>query len=119
MSQARSSALKAHPGKITDEELERERGGSGLRYSLDIKSDGITQEVGVDAKTGKVLENAKEGPHPPERELDGRIVVQTSNRQGSGRPADLTAISLVKALLGRAGGEGWTPSMDTVRAAAR
>ena len=64
MSQARSSALKAHPGKITDEELERERGGSGLRYSLDIKSGGITQEVGVDAKTGKVLENAKEGPHP-------------------------------------------------------
>jgi len=30
-SQARSIALKAHPGKITDEELERERGGSGLR----------------------------------------------------------------------------------------
>jgi hypothetical protein len=25
---------------------------------------GITQEVGVDAKTGKVLENAKEGPQP-------------------------------------------------------
>ena len=64
MSQARSIALKAHPGKITDEELERERGGSGLRYSFDIKSGGITQEVGVDAKTGKVLENAKEGPHP-------------------------------------------------------
>ncbi len=64
MSQARSIALKAHPGKITDEELERERDGSGLRYSFDIKSGGITQEVGVDAKTGKVLENAKEGPHP-------------------------------------------------------
>ena len=64
MSQARSIALKAYPGKITDEELERERGGSGLRYSFDIKSGGITQEVGVDAKTGKVLENAKEGPHP-------------------------------------------------------
>jgi uncharacterized membrane protein YkoI len=64
MSQARSIALKAHPGKITDEELERERGGSGLRYSFDIKSGGITQEVGADAKTGKVLENAKEDPHP-------------------------------------------------------
>src|SRR5580704_11860120 len=51
MSQARSIALKAHPGKITDEELERERGGSGLRYSFDIKSGGITQEVGVDANT--------------------------------------------------------------------
>jgi hypothetical protein len=54
----------ADSGLITDEELERERGGSGLRYSFDIKSGGITQEVGVDAKTGKVLENAKEGPHP-------------------------------------------------------
>jgi hypothetical protein len=64
MSEARAIALKAHPGKITDEELERERSGSGLRYSFDIKSGGVTYEVGVDAKTGKVLENAKEGPHP-------------------------------------------------------
>src|SRR5580698_6445860 len=29
--QARAIALKAHPGRITDEELEREDGGSGLR----------------------------------------------------------------------------------------
>ena len=36
--QARAIALKAHPGQITDEELERERGGSGLRYSFDIKN---------------------------------------------------------------------------------
>lgn len=62
--QARQTALRAHPGKITDEELERERGGSGLRYSFDIKSGGITQEVGVDAVTGLVLENAPEGPKP-------------------------------------------------------
>jgi uncharacterized membrane protein YkoI len=55
--------LEAHPGKIMDEELERERGGSGLRYSFDINSGAITYEVGVDAKTGKV-ENAKEGPNP-------------------------------------------------------
>jgi hypothetical protein len=48
--QARAIALKAHPGKITDEELERESGGTGLRYSFDIKSGGIVQEVGVDAK---------------------------------------------------------------------
>jgi len=64
MTQARAIALKAFPGQITDEELEREKGGSGLRYSFDIKHDKVTQEVGVDAKTGKVLENAKEGPHP-------------------------------------------------------
>lgn len=36
MVEARAIALKAHPGKITDEELEKEKGGSGLRYSFDI-----------------------------------------------------------------------------------
>ena len=61
---AREIALKAHPGKITDEELEREPGGSGLRYSFDIKRGKVTQEVGVDAVTGRVLENAPEGPNP-------------------------------------------------------
>jgi uncharacterized membrane protein YkoI len=54
---ARSIALKARPGVITDQELEHERGGSGLRYSFDVKSGGVKYEVGVDAKTGKVLEN--------------------------------------------------------------
>jgi uncharacterized membrane protein YkoI len=62
--QARAIALKAHPGTITDEELEREGGGSGLRYSFDIKRGSVTQEVGVDALTGMVLENKKEGPNP-------------------------------------------------------
>jgi uncharacterized membrane protein YkoI len=64
ITEARAIALKAHPGKITDEELEKEKGGSGLRYSFDIKRGKVTQEVGVDAQTGKVLENAKEGPNP-------------------------------------------------------
>ncbi|MBN9149691.1 PepSY domain-containing protein [Nitrobacter sp. 62-23] len=62
--QARQFALKAHPGKITDEELGREAGGSGLRYSFDIRTGSRTQEVGIDAATGKVLENKTEGPHP-------------------------------------------------------
>src|SRR3954470_4485212 len=44
-------AQKARPGTITDKELERERGGSGLRYSFDIKSGAKTYEVGVDAMT--------------------------------------------------------------------
>jgi uncharacterized membrane protein YkoI len=61
---AREIALKAHPGRITDEELERERGGSGLRYSFDIKNGAITQEVGVDAANGRILENKLEGPNP-------------------------------------------------------
>ena len=62
--QARVIALKAYSGKITDEELEQEKGGSGLRYSFDIKRDKTTQEVGVDAKTGVVLENSPEGANP-------------------------------------------------------
>jgi uncharacterized membrane protein YkoI len=61
LEQARAIALKAHPGKIADQELEREQGGSGLRYSFDIASGKAHQEVGVDAKSGKVLENAPEG----------------------------------------------------------
>ena len=64
IAEARAIALKAHPGKITDEELEREAGGTGLRYSFDIKSGSFTYEVGVDAGTGRVLENAKEGKNP-------------------------------------------------------
>ncbi len=64
LSQARAVALKARPGVITDEELEREKGGSGLRYSFDVKSSGVTWEVGVDAKTGAVLENDREGRNP-------------------------------------------------------
>ena len=62
--QARRIALKAHPGTITDEELEREAGGSGLRYSFDIKRGQVTQEVGVDAAPGRVLENKAEGANP-------------------------------------------------------
>jgi len=63
--EARAIALKAHPGKVTDEELEKEDGGSGLRYSFDIKhGKAKIQEVGVDAITGKVLENAAEGENP-------------------------------------------------------
>ena len=64
IAEARAVALKAYPGKITDEELENEGGGSGLRYSFDIKRGTVTQEVGVDAQTGKVLENKEEGPNP-------------------------------------------------------
>ena len=62
--QARQTAVRAHPGVITDQELEKERGGTGLRYSFDIRSHGKTFEVGVDARTGKVLENDAEGANP-------------------------------------------------------
>jgi uncharacterized membrane protein YkoI len=62
LTQARRTAIRARPGVITDQELETERGGTGLRYSFDIKSHGKTFEVGIDARTGKVLENDAEGP---------------------------------------------------------
>ena len=58
MTQAREIALKTQQGKIVKEELEKEKGGSGLRYSFDISDGKVTHEVGVDAKTGKVLENS-------------------------------------------------------------
>jgi len=64
LAQARKTAVSAHPGVITDQELEKERGGTGLRYSFDIKANGKTFEVGVDARTGKVLENDAEGANP-------------------------------------------------------
>jgi uncharacterized membrane protein YkoI len=61
---ATATALKARPGTITDSELEKEKGGSGLRYSFDITASAKKFEVGVDAKTGKVLENKAEGKNP-------------------------------------------------------
>ncbi|HEY3698820.1 MAG TPA: PepSY domain-containing protein [Spongiibacteraceae bacterium] len=64
LQEARFFALKVFPGKISDEELENEKGGSGLRYSFDIKNGSVTQEVGVDAITGEVLENTPEGKNP-------------------------------------------------------
>jgi uncharacterized membrane protein YkoI len=64
LAKARATALATRPGTITDQELEKERGGTGLRYSFDITSKGKKFEVGVDAKTGKVLENSTEGPNP-------------------------------------------------------
>ena len=48
------------PGTIASEELEKEKGGSGLRYSFDIKNGPLVHEVGVDAKTGQILENSVE-----------------------------------------------------------
>jgi uncharacterized membrane protein YkoI len=51
LAQARATALAARAGQITDQEF-------------DIKSNGKTFEVGVDARTGKVLENKAEGPNP-------------------------------------------------------
>jgi uncharacterized membrane protein YkoI len=55
-----TTPLKAHPGRITDEELEREDGGSGLRYTFSVDGGSNAQELGVDAVTGRVLENSSD-----------------------------------------------------------
>lgn len=60
LEQARAAAINEQPGKILDQELERKKGGSGLRYSFDIKVGTVTHEVGIDAKTGAVLQNSVE-----------------------------------------------------------
>lgn len=50
-------------GTQIEEELEQEKGGSGLRYSFDIQRGKVKQEVGMDAQTSKMLENDPEGPN--------------------------------------------------------
>ncbi|MHB8727820.1 MAG: PepSY domain-containing protein [Sulfuricaulis sp.] len=60
MEQARAQALKLTPGTIKSAELEKETGGSGLRYSFDIQTRNGLREVGIDAVSGKVLENGAE-----------------------------------------------------------
>jgi uncharacterized membrane protein YkoI len=64
LAQARETALKTYPGKVVSEELEKESGGSGLRYSFVVSHDSAKHEVGIDAKTGAVLENSVEGENP-------------------------------------------------------
>jgi uncharacterized membrane protein YkoI len=64
LAQARETALKTYPGKIVSQELEKESGGSGLRYSFVIRHHTDKHEVGIDAKTGAVLENSVEGKDP-------------------------------------------------------
>ena len=55
---ARQTALRAVPGKVASEELEREAGG--LRYTFDIDTARGRREVGVDAITGRIIENSAE-----------------------------------------------------------
>ena len=64
LTEARQIAVKEYPGKFVSQELEKEPGGSGLRYSFVISNKGAKHEVGVDAKTGAVLENSIEGKNP-------------------------------------------------------
>lgn len=58
MDKARQIALQLAPGDIVKAEYERENGG--WRYSFDIRQGDRIHEIGVDAFTGKVVENAFE-----------------------------------------------------------
>lgn len=59
ISEARAIAVKALPGKITYEELEKENGGNGLRHSFDIKRGTVTQRAWRRSRAYK-----KQGAHP-------------------------------------------------------
>lgn len=59
LAQAKAMALKLAPGKIQSSEYEKE--GGIWRYSFDIQQKGHIQEIGIDAMTGKVVENSNEG----------------------------------------------------------
>jgi uncharacterized membrane protein YkoI len=59
MAHAKAMALKLAPGKIISSEYEKE--GGIWRYSFDIQQKGHVQEIGIDARTGKIVENKSEG----------------------------------------------------------
>ena len=59
MGQARAIALKEAPGKVIDAEYEKEAGA--WRYSFDIRQGKRIHEIGVNANTGKIVENKYEG----------------------------------------------------------
>lgn len=59
MAKARAIALKVAPGKVQKAEYEKE--GGGWRYSFDIRQGNRIHEIGVDAHTGKIVEDKFEG----------------------------------------------------------
>ena len=59
MAQARAMALRLAPGKLISSEYEKE--GGIWRYSFDIQQRDHVQEIGIDGRTGKVVENKSEG----------------------------------------------------------
>jgi uncharacterized membrane protein YkoI len=59
MAQARSIALRAAPGKVISAEYEKE--GGIWRYSFDIQQRGHVQEIGIDGRNGRIVENKSEG----------------------------------------------------------
>ena len=60
MASARAIALKRAPGRIKDAEYEYEKGG--WRFSFDIAQGKRIHEIGVDAMSGRIVEDAFETP---------------------------------------------------------
>ncbi len=58
-SEAQAIALNAAQGTIVDSEYEKENGA--WRYSFDIRQGKRIHEIGVDANTGKIIEDSYEG----------------------------------------------------------
>lgn len=61
MARAKAMALKLAPGRLISSEYEKEDGG--WRYSFDIQQKGHVQEIGIDGRTGRIVENKSEGKH--------------------------------------------------------
>lgn len=61
MAHAKAMALHLAPGKVISSEYEKE--GGVWKYSFDIQQKNNVQEIGIDAMTGKVVENKSEGRH--------------------------------------------------------
>lgn len=61
MARARAVALHRAPGRIVDAEYEKEAGA--WRYSFDIRQGRRIHEIGVSAKTGRIVEDKFEGLH--------------------------------------------------------
>lgn len=55
LEQARAIALKAAPGTIAKQEREQE--GGHERYSFDIRQGHRIHEIGIDVRTGRIVED--------------------------------------------------------------
>jgi Peptidase propeptide and YPEB domain len=82
MEAAREIALAKEAGDIKSQELEKEKGR--WIYSFDIERDKQIHEVGVDANTGKIVEDSTENPADEAKEKDQQH--QLRNEQHSSFP---------------------------------
>jgi hypothetical protein len=85
ITEARAIALKAHPGKITDEELEKEKGGTGLRYSFDIKRARWPKKLGWTPRLARYWKTKRKDPIRTNNLRDFCYLVYSPMHHGQGR----------------------------------